>query len=95
MTNLLMNDTFVWSVLGVAVALFAWLWWPKKSVVETLEEAKATEQPAKVEPQITDAVTTNSAKKKAAPKKAATPKKTATTTKKKTAPKKAVKKGKK
>ena len=96
MTNLLMNDTFVWSVLGVAVALFAWLWWPKKSVTETLAEAKATEAaPAKVESQITDAVTTNSAKKKAAPKKAAAPKKTATTTKKKTAPKKAVKKGKK
>lgn len=96
MMNLLMNDTFVWSVIGIAVAILAWMVWPKKNVTETLEEVKAAEAaPAKVESQITDAVTTKAPAKKAPVKKAAAPKKTATTTKKKTAPKKAVKKGKK
>ncbi len=93
MTNLLMNDTFIWSALSLAVVAFAWLCWPKKSVVETLEEAKAAEQPAKVESQITDAVTQAApAPKKTRAKKPAAPKKTAA---KKVATKKPVRKGRK
>jgi hypothetical protein len=97
MSNLLMNDTFVWGVVAVGVIILAWLWWPKKKVAEALEEVKAAEEPVKVEPQITDAVTApvkKVAAKKAPAKKTAAPKKT-TTTKTKAAPKKAVKKGKK
>lgn len=97
MTSLLMNDTVIWGLIGLGVLLLAWMWWPKKTVTETLEEVKAEEKAAPVNPQITDAVTQAApakktrAKKPAAPKKAA-PKKAPA---KKAAPKKAVKKGRK
>jgi hypothetical protein len=98
MTSLLMNDTVVWGLIGLGVLLLGWLWWPKKTVTETLEEVKAEEKiapVAAVNDQITDAVT-NTAKKTRA-KKTAAPKKTAAkkAPAKKAAPKKAVKKGRK
>jgi hypothetical protein len=98
MTSLLMNDTFAWGLIGVGFALLAWLWWPKKTVKETLEEVKAEEKAAApVNPQITDAVTQTAPAKKTRAKKPAAPKKTATkkAPAKKAAPKKAVKKGRK
>ena len=99
MTSLLMNDTVVWGLIGLGVLLLAWMWWPKKTVTETLEEVKAEEAAAPVNPQITDAVTQAAPAKKTRAKKPATPKvaskKAPAKTTKKAAPKKAVKKGRK
>jgi hypothetical protein len=92
-----MNDTVVWGLIGLGVLLLGWLWWPKKTVTETLEEVKAEEKAAPVNPQITDAVTQTAPAKKTRAKKPAAPKKTAAkkAPAKKAAPKKAVKKGRK
>ena len=99
MNDLLMNDTVVWGLIGIGVLLLAWMWWPKKTVTETLEEVKAEEAAAPVNPQITDAVTQAAPAKKTRAKKPATPKvaskKAPAKTTKKAAPKKAVKKGRK
>jgi hypothetical protein len=93
------NEMIGWGLAVIGGLFLLWAWWPKKKVTETLEEVKATEAPAKVEPQITDAVTqaapaTKKVAAKKAPAKKAAPKKTSST-KVKAAPKKAVKKGKK
>jgi outer membrane biosynthesis protein TonB len=98
MMNMLMNDTVVWGLVGLGVLLLAWMWWPKKTVTETLEEVKAEEAapPAPVE---ATAPVAPVVKKRAAPKKPATPKvaskKAPAKTTKKAAPKKAAVKGRK
>ena len=94
------ENEIIASVVIVAVALLAWIWWPKKKVVEALEEVKNEESPTvavnvSVNPQITDAVTQAApAKAKAPAKKTGAPKKTSAA-KKTAAPKKAKAKKKK
>ena len=97
------NEMIGWGLAIIGGLFLLWAWWPKQKVTEVLEEVKAADdkiadalQPAKIEPQITDAVTApaKAAAKKAPAKKTAAPKKTSTT-KIKAAPKKAVKRGRK